>query len=290
MAASKQRCFPFQREYGRLVHLPRFTGTTAASFWNSIFGDKSEESLSVMSKKTTADQELEKHLALIPTDGRNFSQIPSSGMNDVRLEEVKNAPLFSAAVKEFVEEALVNSDRGPIYPQYGLLGLRLDTCHGNEQTGSRKESRKSTDNLIYANITTPWSTFICGSQGSGKSHTLACLLENALLSPSSVGILARPLAGIVFHYDKFTAFSSTQLCEAAYLCSAGIPVRVLVSPSNYAAMKKLYRHMPGMASDSPKPEVVPLYFREEDLDISMMKTLMAVGTDAPLYMEVSDFR
>lgn len=243
-----------------------------------------------MSKKTTADQELEKHLALIPTDGRNFSQIPSSGMNDVRLEEVKNAPLFSAAVKEFVEEALVNSDRGPIYPQYGLLGLRLDTCHGNEQTDSRKESRKSTDNLIYANITTPWSTFICGSQGSGKSHTLTCLLENALLSPSSVGILARPLAGIVFHYDKFTAFSSTQLCEAAYLCSAGIPVRVLVSPSNYAVMKKLYRHMPGMASDSPRPEVVPLYFREEDLNISMMKTLMAVGTDAPLYMEVSDFR
>jgi hypothetical protein len=54
-------------------------------------------------------------------------------------------------------------------------------------------------------------------------------------------------------------------------------------------MQAAYRKMPGLESDS-KLEIVPMYFQEKDLNVSMMKTLMAVGGSegsTPLYMEVS---
>lgn len=141
---------------------------------------------------------------------------------------------------------------------------------------------------MYANVSAPWSAFICGSQGSGKSHTLSCLLENALIAPSPAGSLSSPLAGLVLHYDKFTAFSSTQLCEAAYLCSSGIPVRVFVSPTNFYAMKEAYEKLPGLGGAARKfLRVVPMYLSQKDLNISMMKTLMGVGGKSqPLYIEV----
>ena len=34
-------------------------------------------------------------------------------------------------------------------------------------------------------------------QGSGKSHTLSCILENALISSSRIGALPEPLAALV---------------------------------------------------------------------------------------------
>ena len=143
--------------------------------------------------------------------------------------------------------------------------------------------------MVYANMNAPWSAFICGSQGGGKSHTLSCLLENCLLSPSPVGVLPNPLAGLVFHYDKFTSATTTQLCEAAYLCSSGVPVRVLVSPSNYHNMSRLYSNLPGLPPHGRRPKVVPLYLQEQQLNISNMLTLMAVSDGSkspPLYLEV----
>jgi hypothetical protein len=143
---------------------------------------------------------------------------------------------------------------------------------------------------VYANIAAPWSAFVCGSQGSGKSHTLSVLLENALISPSPAGKLTSPLTGLALHYDKFTAFSSTQLCEAACLCSSGIPVRVLVSPTNYANMKEAYSNVPGLGDVAKKYLTVePMYLPQESLNLSMMKTLMGIDNmkEQPLYVEVS---
>ncbi|CAG7951311.1 unnamed protein product [Penicillium nalgiovense] len=194
-------------------------------------------------------------------------------------EELITAPLFSLSACETLDTDRLNSqqnlDEDPMYPQYGLLGLR-----------NRPTSKPPTqDDLVYANVSAPWSAFICGSQGSGKSHTLSCLLENALISSSPAGKLSSPLAGLVIHYDTFTAFSSTQLCEAAYLHSSGIPVKVLVSPTNYLAMKKAYKTLAG---GSKMLKVEPLYLPQKDLNISMMKTLMGIGnrTEQPLYIEV----
>ena len=144
------------------------------------------------------------------------------------------------------------------------------------------------DKRLFVNMNAPWSAFICGSQGSGKSHTLSCMLEAALRQPD-LGKLPNPLSAMVFHYDKFNSCSSSQICEAAYLSSSEIPVKVLVSPSNYKTMKKAYENMPGFPEDAKKPVVAPLVLFEEQLNLERMMTLMAAEEKdgkMPLYMEV----
>lgn len=221
------------------------------------------------------------HMNLVKrdTDASNDASKASRSENPRLDEELITAPLFSLSACETLDIERLNIEE-PLngeqtFPQYGLLGMR-----------NRPSSNALTqEDLVYANVSAPWSAFICGSQGSGKSHTLSCLLENALIASSPAGKLSSPLAGLVIHYDKFTAFSSTQLCEAAYLHSSGIPVRVLVSPTNYLAMKKAYERLAG---GSKKLKVQPLYLPQKDLNISMMKTLMGIGSRAeqPLYIEV----
>lgn len=55
---------------------------------------------------------------------------------------------------------------------------------------------------VYLNTDAPWSAFLCGSQGSGKSHSLSCILENCLIRKETlmrkVGTLPKPLGGSSF--------------------------------------------------------------------------------------------
>ena len=93
---------------------------------------------------------------------------------------------------------------------------------------------------------------------------------------------------MIFHYDTFTSFGSRQLCEAAYLCSSGVPVRVLVSPTNLWQMKQTYENLP-LLSPNQRPEVIPLKFQDTHLNVSRMMSMMAVGDKdgpLPLYIEV----
>lgn len=222
--------------------------------------------------------------------------------NKQQEEAFANTPIFTTAVEKFVHStfqvsssylaasassdtssasiytafsSLSNNPASELVPQYGLIGIRQDSADVNVS---------AEDRLVLANMNVPWSAFICGSQGAGKSHTLSCLLENALISNNAAGHLPYPLAGMVMHYDKYTSYSSTQVCEAAYLCSSGIPVTILVSPSNIWAMRNLYSNLPGV-----NVKVLPLYLNEDQLDISRMLKLMAIdpaAKDTPLYMEV----
>lgn len=256
---------------------------------------------------SSMESELSRHLVLV-----NLQENPNEKTRKHLEEEIRTAPLFSSLAREIIEtqhqQAGGNSedndsdDNGSedsdsendsvdedsikgndsrehrVYPQYGLLGLRTQGT----------DPQNSKNNLVYANISAPWSSFICGSQGSGKSHTLSCILENALIPSSPAGRLSSPLAGLIVHYDKFTAYGSTQLCEAAYLCSSGIPVRVLVSPTNYIAMKQAYERLPGLGNASGLLKIVPMYLSQKHLNISVIKTLMGVGAGRhqPLYVEV----
>ena len=200
--------------------------------------------------------------------------VRASGKDGLQFDPI-SVPLYTSPVDNFISDA----GGSPAFPQYGLLGTRTETADGQDSWQCQDE--------VFANMNNPWSAFICGAQGAGKSHTLSRLLENALLPESPFGKAPQPLTGMVFHYDTFGSTQTAQPCEAAFLGSCGIKVRVLVSPTNEWAMREVYTNLPGYPPEAPAPEVVPFYLSEEQLSISRILTLMAVHDDdrTPLYME-----
>ncbi|EFX05687.1 hypothetical protein CMQ_3756 [Grosmannia clavigera kw1407] len=150
--------------------------------------------------------------------------------------------------------------------QYGVIG-RDSSKSGQSFSSLSMYKRHILSMRIFQNVSAPSSTFICGSQGSGKSNTLACLLENCLL-PSDLGNLPHPLTGIVFHYDSFNSDLGGIPCEAAYLASnKNVKVRILCSPTN----------------------VRTITLSDRDLTTTHMHDLMTVGESGmPLYMHVVD--
>lgn len=112
------------------------------------------------------------------------------------------------------------------------LGLLAGSMHKLSLIKKGEAFSKETDPRLFFNVSHPSSVFICGSQGSGKSHTLSCLLENCLIQ-SKAGKLPNPLTGLVFHYDTFFSDVTGSPCEAAFLSShPDVKVRVLCSPTN----------------------------------------------------------
>ena len=198
-------------------------------------------------------------------------------------EAARTTPLFAGK--------MLDGSESRTFSQYGLLCKALALGHSQhlpELTTPKLPCIFDHDPRIFLNVNAPSSTFICGSQGSGKSYTLSCMLENCLI-PSKLGQLPSPLAAIVFHYDTFTSYGSRQLCEAAYLCSAGVPVKVLVSPTNFWQMRQTYENLPLSSPTGQKPEVVPMKFLDKHLDVTRMKNMMAVSDKdgpVPLYIEV----
>lgn len=112
------------------------------------------------------------------------------------------------------------------------LGLLAGSMHKLSLIKKGEAFSKKTDPRLFFNVSHPSSVFICGSQGSGKSHTLSCLLENCLIQ-SKAGKLPNPLTGLVFQYDTFFSDVTGSPCEAAFLSShPDVKVRVLWSPTN----------------------------------------------------------
>ncbi|KAH6855323.1 hypothetical protein B0I37DRAFT_301784 [Chaetomium sp. MPI-CAGE-AT-0009] len=187
------------------------------------------------------------------------------------LNEIKTTPLFTEAVRKYALTLAGDKTDQP-FSQYGLLAGDL--------TGSTDGG--VSDPRIFWNIAAPSSYFICGSQGSGKSHTLSCLLENAL-APCKANVLPRPLTGIVFHYDTFISDSGGSPCEAAWLSSnKDIKVRVLCPPTNMRTLQRLYKKFSNI-------KVEELRLNQSDLNTKRMLDLMAVttGGNLPLYLHVA---
>lgn len=166
----------------------------------------------------------------------------------------------------------------------------LQTAENNtddtEAASSEKSSGSKEKDLckpVLLNTKAPWSAFLCGSQGSGKSHTLSCMLENCLLNDPSIGKNPVLLAGLVLHYD---GSRGSGVCEAAYLCSK-VKTTVLVSASNYGNLKQQYEEMARKCGGTVS--VRKLLIAPKHLDTERVKTLMAVTKDgeAPLYIQVS---
>ncbi|KAH7558346.1 hypothetical protein BM1_05618 [Bipolaris maydis] len=188
---------------------------------------------------------------------------------DPMVEELRMAPLVWWNVKEHVEP------QQQVQRGYAVLG-HVPEANNRPQDDSSVSS-SATRSPVLLNTDSPWSAFLCGSQGSGKSHTLSCMLENCLLTDKTilprVGLNPHPLAGLVFHYDRC---QGSGVCEAAYLCT-NIPTTVLVSPSNYGRLKRAYEAM--AAKQNAKISVKQLYVLPKYLDTERMKTLMAVGKE-----------
>jgi hypothetical protein len=144
----------------------------------------------------------------------------------------------------------------------------------------------SSTEILYMNTNTPSSTVICGVQGSGKSHSVGVIVENALIGLDQLGSLPAPLSVVVFHLSA--AQGGMHLpCESAFVGdlvigakTSNVPVYVLASPSNLSNMSTAY------AKTGAK--VQPFYLSTEDLNCSRMLSLMHVaeGNKVPLYMEV----
>ncbi len=224
-------------------------------------------------------------LGLTDTDDNN--QLNS------QLEEIRSTPLFSGEVAK-----LRRFNSGLTFPQFGLLAGRQRSqpaTHTGVEAPRQISSSSTTtstpihDPRIFLNVNAPWSAFICGSQGSGKSHSLSCMIENCLIPNPVLGLLPNPLTALVFHYDSFTSSAGGQVSEAAYLCSSGMSIRVLVSPTNLAAMRALYTNIPGLPPDTPRPTVKPFFLDQKYLNVDRLMTLMAAGTSEgaamPLYMQ-----
>ncbi|KAK8092721.1 uncharacterized protein PG998_014762 [Apiospora kogelbergensis] len=197
------------------------------------------------------------------------------GAQASQLGHLANSPLFTLAALQ----QLQGSSQLTV-SQYGLLAEILD-----ETKVSMRPTRASTalsDFRLFYNTTVPSSTFICGSHGSGKSHTLSCLLENCLVA-SDAATLPRPLTALVFHYDTFVSDDVGSPCEAACLASmSGIQVRVLCSPTNWATITRTYQHM-GV-------HVEALQIDSRNLNTKRMLDLMAVNQEdgtVPLYVHVA---
>ncbi|KAJ6493234.1 hypothetical protein C8R45DRAFT_1212645 [Mycena sanguinolenta] len=154
------------------------------------------------------------------------------------------------------------------FPSRGLLGM-------------------SAGDRVYVNTNAPSSAVVCGVQGSGKSHTVSCFLECALIPDPRVGQLPEPLSALAFHFDTQ---DSGRPCEAAFISSPAVqstasalpPVTVLCSPSNINRRRRAYASL-------PQVRVEPLYLSERDLTADRMLAIMACDNldTMPLYMHTA---
>lgn len=233
--------------------------------------------------------------AVIPTDGGDYDyrrddqidiQLALLGMETdnlrrgMNIEETRTAPLFSKEAAEISERELPGELP---FTQYGLLAGR--TRSSGERPDEEVSQKMDDDPRIFLNVSAPWSAFICGSQGSGKSHSLACMLENCLVSRKDLGSLPHPLTGMIFHYDPLASVAG-QVCEAVYLCSPSVKIRVLVSPTSYQRMSRLYGKLKGLPPGC-KVVVEPLILKQEYLNVERLMTFMATDSGEgglPLYM------
>lgn len=212
-----------------------------------------------------------------PQEKERYLRLHSTRTNKISgsSEQLRTAPLISLKVKT---ASTIQ------FPQYAFLGCEIPRSDDDNDEMNEKPHQHEPDPVLL-NTNTPWSAFICGSQGSGKSYTLSCMLENCLYNSPRIGKLPKPLAGIVFHND--TRFGGS-VCEAAYLASlTGIKVNVLVSRSNYYALSTSYEKAVGQNGDL---KVYSLILQGHHLNTERMHRLMAFSDSegsVPLYMEVS---
>ncbi|KAF4952434.1 hypothetical protein FSARC_12629 [Fusarium sarcochroum] len=214
----------------------------------------------------------EKHLRFYDHERQTHMGLFQSCADD-HIYEVSSTPLFTGPIRKYCLGAGKGKpSEEQILPQFGLLA-----CDASQAPRYHEDPR------VFFNVGTPHSVFICGSQGSGKSHTLATLLENCLLK-SNANMLTRPLTGLVLHYDRLISDAAGSPCESAYLSSdPSVRVRVLCPPTSIVNLRRIYSKLPNVT-------VEELRLGQADLNTKRMMDLMAVkpgqNGQMPLYLHV----
>ncbi|KAJ6260795.1 hypothetical protein Dda_5025 [Drechslerella dactyloides] len=229
---------------------------------------------------------------LTTTNPLFLSDDDASGQSRNEIDKIlSGAPLFTSDTLH-----IDDSPEGPsdVVIQSGVFAKVQQT--GRPSTASGQQENEKINDILLLNTNTPWTTFICGLQGAGKSHSLSVILENCLIPNKSIGILARPLSALVLYFAPYTPIDAGKPCEVAYLAVPGPgsengiadgqgpvnarSVAVLASRSNLGNMKKVYGKIPGVT-------VRPLLFKPSQLTIKTMLHLMSVSQDNnALYLQV----
>lgn len=118
---------------------------------NSFLQNLNISDRAVYSEATSTPSTLELQLDLLHVE----YELGNKG--ESAIHNAKNAVVFSGSILDHYGH--------DILPQYGLLG----GC-------SLASSPKVADPRLFLNTNVPFSAFICGVQGSGKSHTTACII------------------------------------------------------------------------------------------------------------------
>ncbi|KAI0824647.1 hypothetical protein BC628DRAFT_1377114 [Trametes gibbosa] len=194
--------------------------------------------------------------------------------DSIESHELRTAPLFT-------RDAYLASGVVEEGSQYGVLGRVLSV-------NPASNSQAAQDPRLYVNTNAPFSTLVCGVQGSGKSHTVSVMLESMMISGySAIGLCEQPLSGLVLHFGE--GGEGALPCEAAWLGCAKTDddfdppsVRVYVSKSSLSTMRRAYAPL-----HDADIEVQPLTFSHSELDAQAILSMMAVGSSdsAPLYMQ-----
>ncbi|KAJ3490105.1 hypothetical protein NLI96_g1681 [Meripilus lineatus] len=181
---------------------------------------------------------------------------PVADVQDQSKHELMTAPLLT-------REAYLEAGFYAHVTQYGVLGSAKRIYDHNEYEIPAEER-------LYINTNAPFSALVCGVQGSGKSHTVAVLLESMFIPAyPAIGSLEKPLCGLVLHFGE--GGKSTRPCEAAF-----------VGRPSYARIS-----IPTLEFTSLNVTVEPLAFSEQELDAEAFLSMMAVGSSesAPLYIQ-----
>jgi hypothetical protein len=130
---------------------------------------------------------MEQQLSLLSLgNARESSAALNGGDRASGTDALANAPLFPGVVLRQLPGRMAETTAPPA--QYALLGL-LDpdmVVAGNISGGRTAGDEVTKDNRLFMNTNVPFSTFICGVQGSGKSHTLSCMIGTNAFPPSSI--------------------------------------------------------------------------------------------------------
>ncbi|EJD54349.1 hypothetical protein AURDEDRAFT_179526 [Auricularia subglabra TFB-10046 SS5] len=120
-----------------------------------------------------------------------------------------------------------------------------------------------TDTRVYINSAAAWTGIILGQQGSGRSHTAACILESCTLLDPRIGRLEQPMATLVCYYDDA---DTGRPCKSVSLAAGDSGdsrgITVLVSKRRLKHMRKVY--------PSDRISVLPLELRDSDISPSIL--------------------